>query len=235
MKKYLAVAVAGVTAISLAACGTTRTITKTQTVAEPPAPTTTTTTDPTVGCVNGSGPTDCSTQDDSSTDPTTTDSTDTTDTADTGPTPIVVDRGQTLKLSSLDAKLLGVSIQHQLSSDMGVKTADGRYVVISVALTNRAHSPQNVTSDQTALQSANGDNYSEAFDVENGIDQNSMLWKNGLSSAIQPGQTAVGDYVYEVPNGVKVSGGAWGIVNFGDSISDDGLSEIGGVRLGNLD
>lgn len=234
MKKYFAMGVAGLMAISVAACGTTRTIVKTQTVAGPPTPTTTT--DPTVGCVNGSGPTDCSAQTDSSTDPTATDPTTTaaTDSTNSAPTPISVDRGQTLKLSSLDAKVLGVSIQNQLSSDMGVKTANGRYVVISVALTNRAHSPQNVPSDQTALASANGDNYTEAFDVENGIDQNSMLWKNGLSNAIQPGQTAVGDYVYEVPNGVKVSGGVWGIVNFGDSVGDNTVSQIGGVRLGNL-
>jgi hypothetical protein len=160
--------------------------------------------------------------------------TSTTDSTGSGPQTVAVDRGQTLKLSSLDAKVLGVSIQHQFSSDMGVKTATGRYVVIRAALTNRAHSPQSLSSSQTALQSASGDNYSEAFEVENGIDQNSLLWKTSAMNPLQPGQTVVGDFVYDVPNGVKVSNGVWGIVNFGDFMSDSSVSQLGGVRLGTL-
>lgn len=264
MKKYIALPLALASVIGVAACGSTSVHTKTVTVASkaptPPAttadpqgsqPVTPTTTTPSEACADntdnpcnpGAG----------STDPTTDPSTDSTTTADgsgdtsgdgsgdtsttTAPTN-TANAGGTLKLDSLSAKVVGVRIEHQLSSDMGVKTAKGKFVIVTLAVTNKAHSPQSWGSNQSALVAANGDNYSEDFDVENGVDQNSLLWtaSGNLNGSAQPGQTVTGDVVFDVPSNVRVSGGSIGIVNFGDDTSYlDQASQVGEIALGNLD
>lgn len=160
-----------------------------------------------------------------------------TEGTDTTPTPDVKSAapGKWLKLATLHAKIAHVSITHEMSSDMGVKNAKGKFVVVSLSVTNHSDSPQRfdgIGGNQTALVLANQKEYSEDFDVGNGIDQNSFTWN---SDDIQPDQTVTHDVIFDVPAHAVVSGGNLAVLNFGDdtSLTDD-VSEIGSIDLGNL-
>jgi Domain of unknown function (DUF4352) len=259
MKKFIVVPVA-LCAIGIAACGGSTSHTKTVTVAAvttpPPAATTTTATTPTTATVvpcsqitPGDGSVECDPEGSSTcppgksmaggncwsdanagtSDPSSSDSSTTSNLKTAG-------RGQWLKLTTLHAKIEHVSIQHQMGSDLGVKVAHGKFVVISLSVTNHSNSPQRFDGmgDETALVLANQKTYSERFDVGNGYDQNSFGWN---SDDIQPDQTATHDLIFDVPANAVVSGAHLGVLNFGDDTTtysaDDG-TELGSIAVGSL-
>ena len=165
-----------------------------------------------------------------STDTATTDST----TDSTPSNAVHADVGKTVKLDSLSAKIENVSIQHSFSSDTGTSTAKGKYVVISLKVTNRANGSQTFDSsgDQTTLVLANGKSYTETFDVENGQDQQSCVWND---NPIQPDESAVRNVDFDIPLHAVASFSHVGILNFGDEVqSYDNTQQLGLIDLGSL-
>ena len=145
--------------------------------------------------------------------------------------------GQWLKLDTLHAKVEHVSITHEESDQyLGVKTAHGKFVVISLAVTNHSDSPQSFDDlgDEDALVLGNGKTYTERFDVINGYDQNSFTSQN---DPIQPDQTTTHDVIFDVPSNAVVSGATLAVLNFGDDVNtysaDDG-TQVGTMALGTL-
>ena len=166
-------------------------------------------------------------------------STDTGDTEGTGttPTPDIKSAapGKWLKLATLHAKIDHVSIGHETSSDLGVKTAHGKFVLVTLSVTNHSDSPQSFDSlgGETALVLSNQKQYSERFDAANGYDQNSFMMND---DDIQPDQTATHELVFDVPAHAVVSGSNLAVLNFGDDMTStvDDTTEIGSIDLGNL-
>jgi hypothetical protein len=104
-----------------------------------------------------------------------------------------------LHLKTLSARVASVSTTDTLSGSVSSKTAQGRFVVISIEITNNANSPEtfgSVSSQQTALLGGGNRTYSEDFDAENGPDQHSCVSND---NPIQPGAHLQCDVVYDVP------------------------------------
>ena len=142
--------------------------------------------------------------------------------------------GKWLKLSTLHAKIEHVSIQHEIGSDVGVKVAHGKFVVITLSVTDRSDTPQSFDGmgTQTQLVLANQKNYSENFAVGNGIDQNSFIWN---SDDIQPDTTVTHNLIFEVPAKAVVANGTLAVLNFGaDTTSLSSGDEVGRIQLGSL-
>jgi hypothetical protein len=124
----------------------------------------------------------------------------------------VVNKASTLRMKTLTVNLAGIRTTDALSDPNGMdsKTADGKFVVVTLNVTNRTHAPAAWQSDQTLLALGNGthtdDQYSESFNAENGADQNSCLWKVGgaLNGSLQPGMSATCDVVFDVPAHAKL-------------------------------
>jgi hypothetical protein len=106
-----------------------------------------------------------------------------------------------------------------VSSEASAAKAHGTFVIATVELTNREHSPQAWASKQSSLL-VGGNSYEEAFEAENGKDQHSLLWTSGATNNIQPEETRTGDLVYDVPSSalhtLEREGGAIAIRDFGE-------------------
>jgi hypothetical protein len=130
--------------------------------------------------------------------------------------------GQTVGLRTLAARATGARLSRSVSSPVAARTAAGTFLVVTLAVTNRASSPaafDGLGATQTALQ-ASGANFREAVEAETAADLGSCLAKS--MTPIQPGATVTCDVIFDVPPAVarhlRIKGGGLLVLNFGDSI-----------------
>jgi Domain of unknown function (DUF4352) len=147
-----------------------------------------------------------------------------------GTTFVVVNHGGTLKMKTMEVDLLGVKKAKTLSSDLGSETASGTYVSFKLKVTNLTHTPVEWESEQSFLY-LDENEYSEDFEVQNGIEQQSVQWKQ---ESIQPDNTVTGTVTFDVPEKVLkklYSEGNLDFVNFGEAgYYSEEAREIGTIR-----
>lgn len=139
-----------------------------------------------------------------------------------GVTLILANRGSTAHLKTLSAKVVNVDTTDSISNGSGfTANAHGKFVVVTIAVTNTTHSPQTFdegsTTSQGQLQIGNN-TYSVSFDAENTNDPNSFVTNN---NDIQPGETRVGTIDFDVPPSAAAQvykHGALLLVDFGESV-----------------
>jgi len=121
-----------------------------------------------------------------------------------------VQRSGTLHLKSLTARVTGIRTAESLSGPNGgsIANAKGKYLIITLQVTNEAGSPQAFANSSVSPQivlSAGGEGqkatvYTQAFKAENGPDQSSFTWKS--SEPTQSGESETGDIIFDVPASV---------------------------------
>jgi uncharacterized protein YceK len=138
----------------------------------------------------------------------------------------VVNRGHTAHLKTLTVSLQGLTAQDSLSNGSSESaTARGKFVIATLTLTNKTHSPETWENGQASLAAGpNGVNaYSENFEAENGPDEHSCLWVAGAASngGLQPGETVSCDVVFDIPTNMSATarGSEVFVTNFGDNAS----------------
>ena len=138
----------------------------------------------------------------------------------------VVSRGHTAHIKGLTVSLQGMTTQDSLSGStggIGQTTANGKFAIATITVTNKLDSAQTWSSDQSASAIATSktrvSTYQESFNAENGGDQNSCLWKigGGLDGGLPSGESATCDLVYDIPthlspeaHGSNVAVAGWG-------------------------
>lgn len=141
---------------------------------------------------------------------------------------VVVNKGSTLELKGLDAKLLGVQTNKSLGSEYGSETASGVYVTAELAITNKTHGPAEFEESQCTLLIDNNV-YTQDFEVQNGTEQRSFLWS--VEGGIPAQGTVTGTVTFDVPAKVAKRVGKTGnidISNFGEEVGN--ASELGVIR-----
>jgi hypothetical protein len=219
-----------IAALSLAACGSASTITKTVTASAPkadtdaaaaqsaaasstsaPAATTTTTSS------TPSGPPDCTVA---------------TSQTDVRPT-VCVNNGSYLRVATdnhplhiagATVRFSGTHTATSLSDSSGVAsaTASGTFLIVTLNVTNTGNSPHSVETpgiNQFALSPIGSNkNFSEDFDAENGADQNSFITND---NPVQPDGAQTGDLVFDIPGSDLAKMRRVGAVVTFDSLGDD--------------
>ena len=139
--------------------------------------------------------------------------------------------GHHLFLSGLTAQWVATHTAGAVGGGESSSTAKahGTFVIITLRLTNRETAPQEYKNEQASLL-IGGNTYTEAFDAENGPDQQSFIWKS--SSKIQPQEAQTGDVIFDVPSAARQSlaseGGAVTLKDFGEEESKE---SYGGLLL----
>jgi hypothetical protein len=88
----------------------------------------------------------------------------------------VVNKDSTVRIPEVSARFVSIEQAKTLSSDLDTLTANGTFVIVRVAVKNRLHSPTRVEQGQFILI-VNHNNYTEHFDAENGVVQDSFIWQ----------------------------------------------------------
>jgi Domain of unknown function (DUF4352) len=101
-----------------------------------------------------------------------------------------------LKLKTLEAKLLGIEERKTIHGEYGESdTANGIFVTFNLKITNLSHAPQELEEEQTVLF-VNESIYTQDFEVQNGIEQDSFLWQG---AEIQPSSSVEGTVTFDIP------------------------------------
>ncbi len=149
-------------------------------------------------------------------------------------TAVVVDRGDTLNLQTLAARLEGTRERASLSGPAGTEAAQGRFFTFDLAITNMADYSVTLVKDQLTLLL--GKPYGEDIEVEKRFEPHSLLVQKRL---ILPGETVHGTVTFEVPTeevGRVAETGNLEIANFGvrgDAYEPEAIfndSEMGVMR-----
>jgi Domain of unknown function (DUF4352) len=141
---------------------------------------------------------------------------------------VVVNKGSTLELKSLDAKLLGIQANESLGSEYESETASGTYLTAELAITNKTHGPAEFEESQCTLLIDNNV-YTQDFEVQNGTEQRSFLWS--VEGGIPAQGTVTGTVTFDVPPKVAKRVGKAGnidISNFGEEVGN--ANELGIIR-----
>jgi Domain of unknown function (DUF4352) len=147
-------------------------------------------------------------------------------------------RGTSLHLASLAADALSTRITDSVSSSYASKHAHGRYIVITLRIANRQSSPANFDSIGTTQTLLIGHNaqFSEAFEAENGPDQQSCVASD--TTPIQPGESTTCDVIFDVPvaaaNRMRTHGAALVVTNFGEDVGSGGTTGSGLIDFGTV-
>lgn len=154
-----------------------------------------------------------------------------------GITWVIVNENHTLKLSTLWARLAGVSASKTLTSGNARRAANGEFVIASLTLTNKLPAPQ--TFDQANTQQAGlilkGAVFKEAVGAERGEDASSCLRR--AAAPLRTGKRVTCDVIFEVPAIVAADLGKHGsgdlyLVNFGSDLSASAFPQtVGQIRL----
>lgn len=145
---------------------------------------------------------------------------------------VVVDKGSTLRLKELNARLVNIEMTDSVTGAPGAGTASasGTFVIVTLAITNKLDGP--VIFDEFQEQVfllLGGNRYSEDFDAENGPVQESFTWQG---KEIQPEATQTGAVVFDVPNKVLADLNKDGnifILNFSEADSLSGQPKVFGI------
>lgn len=148
----------------------------------------------------------------------------------------VVNRDSLLRMRELNVRLVNVEVTDTLSGAIDTQAARGKFVILTLAVTNKLDSPVSFddSQDQVALIS-DGKTYSEDFDAENGGIESSFVWQ---SEEIQPEETLTGTIVFDIPEKAAAefqsadAAGNLAITNFSDGINEE-PSIVGVIRLYN--
>ncbi len=128
---------------------------------------------------------------------------------------VVADLHSPLKLETLQAKLLGIEEHKTIQGKFGESdTANGVFVTFKLEVMNLSHAPQEFEEEQSVLF-VNESIYTQDFEVQNGIEQNSFLWK---AAEIQPGGSVEGTVTFDIPEKIakKITDeGNLDFINFG--------------------
>jgi hypothetical protein len=127
---------------------------------------------------------------------------------------VVVDYGHTVRLKTLDARLLGIKEGTTVGGPAGTELAKGRFETVTLAITNRTDEPRSIGEDQVVLLLQRV--YPE--DVAAEEDEPRSFLARRLS--IPPGATARGTLVFQIPPGqakVLRREGNLDLANFSDS------------------
>lgn len=109
---------------------------------------------------------------------------------------VVADLHSPLKLETLQAKLLDIEEHKTIQGTYGESdTANGIFVTFKLKVTNLSHAPQEFEEEQTVLF-VNESIYTQDFEVQNGIEQDSFLWK---AAEIQPSGSVEGTVTFDIP------------------------------------
>ena len=142
----------------------------------------------------------------------------------------------TLRLKTLDVKVVGVRTASTVSNAGISSTAKGEFLIITIDVANRADSPETFDDggfqQQTQLE-LDGASHTEDFNAENEADAQSFVTNN---SALQPGESTTGDLVFDVPPGAaaKATSDSRDVLiigNFGDDLSQEQPSTLGLITL----
>ncbi len=158
---------------------------------------------------------------------------------DDGTTYVVVNKDGTARLDELDARLVSVETARRVESPNydpvdfpdGRVQALGTFVLVTVEITNRASTPQQVYVGQVVL--GIGDNtYTEDFNAENGPVEDSWVWN---SEVIQPDQARQGVVVFDLPDSayakLTAPGSGVFVANFSHQLADEAPTQVGDIRL----
>jgi hypothetical protein len=114
---------------------------------------------------------------------------------------VTVNKSHTVKLKTLTARLNGIRVVDSVSTDDGYisETASGKFVILSVTITNRTSSPQVFEGSGNASASLAIDSgvYSQDFDASNQADPASFVSQD---DPIQPGGSKTGDLIFDLPS-----------------------------------
>jgi uncharacterized protein DUF4352 len=112
---------------------------------------------------------------------------------------VVANLHSPLKLESLEARLLGIKERKSISGEYGESdTANGIFVTFELKITNLSHAPQEFEEEQAVLF-VDESIYTQDFEVQNGIEQDSFLWQG---AAIQAGNSVEGTVTFDIPKKV---------------------------------
>ncbi len=130
---------------------------------------------------------------------------------------VVVNRHSTLKLESLEARLLGTRVRRTIKGPDGSKAAKGEFVTFDLAITNRTDSPAGIYAGQfmLLLEKPHG----EDVEVDERYEPRSFLGQGGK---IPPHATEDGTVTFTVsPTGAAAldKDGNLDTLNLGRSIS----------------
>lgn len=134
-----------------------------------------------------------------------------------GTTWSVVNMGSTLKMETLEARLLDIKEQKSITDLGETATANGIYTSFEIEVTNLTHAPVELEESQVVLF-LDESTYTQDFNVQNGFEQQSFLWQ---ATPIQPQGSMTGTVTFDLPEKVvkKVTtDGNLDFVNFGTEI-----------------
>lgn len=154
-----------------------------------------------------------------------------------GVTWVIVDENHTLRLKTLWATLAGVRTATTLTSATARTSANGRFVIATVTITNQLPSPQSF--DQAGTQQAGlilaGAVFKEAVSAESAADADSCLKLH--DTPIQPRSSETCDVIFDVPTSAAADLGKHGsgdlyLVDFGSDLAGSAFPQmIGQIRL----
>lgn len=130
---------------------------------------------------------------------------------------VVVNRHSVLKLTSLEARLLGIRTGKTIKGPKGSKTAAGRFLIFDLAVTNRTDAPAAVGEGQFMLFL--GGLHSEAVEAEEDYEPRSFLARG---RTIPPDGTETGTVIFSVSEKGATTLSTQGnldAVNLGTSVS----------------
>lgn len=234
MRKAMGGLLALLTALALAACGSsaTRTVVQTVTVGGEPTPTTTFESEPPAATTEEVAETDC---DALGINP---DVGNEGRCESDGQAFAVVNRSSELKLKTIAVKVDDISTTSTIADEGGeTSTANDTYVVVRLTIRNRANSPQTLDSgmggSSQVILGVNGRQFTPDFEVQNGYAEDSFLWQ---SEDVQPGSSQTGTVVFDIPERAARqidTHGQLEVLDFGNSFNwlEKGDAEIGVIRL----
>jgi hypothetical protein len=142
----------------------------------------------------------------------------------------VVNKDSMVRIPEVSARLVSIEQVKTLSSDIDTLTANGIYVIFRVAVKNRLNVPTAVEEGQFVLV-VNDKNYTENFDAENGVVEDSFVWQ---SDDLQPGETRTGALVFDIPTpaaGEVERVGNLSVVPFSEVGYSERPTHVGSIRL----
>jgi Domain of unknown function (DUF4352) len=138
--------------------------------------------------------------------------------------------GHHLVLSGLTAVYVSKHTESSIAPKVGESLkAHGTFLIVTLSITNTEHSPEEWNSSKTSLI-LGGNHYEEAFEAENGPDEQSFLWQVSKSK-LQPEETREGDVVFDIPTSATATllneGGGVAIKDFGEEKGPE--EQYGGI------
>jgi Domain of unknown function (DUF4352)/Protein of unknown function (DUF2510) len=146
-----------------------------------------------------------------------------------------VSKGKTLKLEELEATLVGYELSDTVSDEFDTRRADGKFVTLTVTVTNRLSSPQTLDPQEHFSLVIDGQEFTPDFDAMNYAGGDKSWLDIGLND-LQPGTAKTGTVTFDVsPKAAKSAAeGTLLLVQFSDAsaFDEEPSLPIAGLKLG---